>query len=83
MYANRKQILIFYKIESYNKDYIFALCAQIRRKQGRTTMKRLLLLATGGTIASVESKEGLVPGMTAEELLNYFEKSTLPPDSPI
>jgi L-asparaginase len=43
-------------------------------------MKRLLLLATGGTIASVESKEGLVPGMSAEELLNYFEKSTLPVD---
>jgi L-asparaginase len=43
-------------------------------------MKRLLLLATGGTIASVESKEGLVPGMSAEELLNYFEKSSLPVD---
>ena len=36
-------------------------------------MKKLLLLATGGTIASVEGKEGLVPGMTAEELLKYFE----------
>ncbi|MDP4157952.1 MAG: asparaginase, partial [Bacillota bacterium] len=36
-------------------------------------MKKLLLLATGGTIASVESKEGLVPGMSAEELLNYFQ----------
>jgi L-asparaginase len=36
-------------------------------------MKKLLLLATGGTIASVEGKEGLVPGMSAEELLKYFE----------
>lgn len=36
-------------------------------------MKKLLLLATGGTIASVEGKEGLVPGMSAEDLLQYFE----------
>jgi L-asparaginase len=43
-------------------------------------MKKLLLLATGGTIASVESKEGLVPGMTAEELLNYFQNTTLSVD---
>jgi L-asparaginase len=36
-------------------------------------MKKLLLLATGGTIASIEGKEGLVPGMSAEDLLRYFE----------
>lgn len=36
-------------------------------------MKKILLLATGGTIASVESEEGLVPGMSAEELLKYFQ----------
>ncbi len=35
-------------------------------------MKKILLLATGGTIASVEGNEGLVPGLSAEELLNYF-----------
>lgn len=36
-------------------------------------MKKLLLLATGGTIASVEGKEGLVPGLSADELLQYFQ----------
>lgn len=39
-------------------------------------MKKILLLATGGTIASVEGNEGLVPGLSAEELLNYFSKSS-------
>ncbi len=39
-------------------------------------MKKILLLATGGTIASVESKEGLVPGLSAEELLQYFQHSS-------
>ncbi|MGG3467086.1 asparaginase [Neobacillus pocheonensis] len=34
-------------------------------------MKKILLLATGGTIASVEGNEGLVPGLSAEELLHY------------
>ncbi|PKG23193.1 asparaginase [Niallia nealsonii] len=36
-------------------------------------MKKLLLLATGGTIASVEGEEGLVPGLSAEDLLQYFD----------
>ncbi|WP_026695418.1 asparaginase [Peribacillus kribbensis] len=35
-------------------------------------MKKILLLATGGTIASVEGNEGLVPGLTAEELLHFL-----------
>ena len=43
-------------------------------------MKKLLLLATGGTIASVEGKEGLVPGLSAEELLQYFENDPLEVD---
>jgi L-asparaginase len=43
-------------------------------------MKKLLLLATGGTIASVESKEGLVPGLSAEELLQYFQHTSQPMD---
>jgi L-asparaginase len=34
-------------------------------------MKKILLLATGGTIASVEGNEGLVPGMSPEDLLQY------------
>lgn len=37
-------------------------------------MKKLLLLTTGGTIASVEGENGLTPGVTAEELLRYVSK---------
>lgn len=43
-------------------------------------MKKILLIATGGTIASIEGKEGLVPGMSAEELLQYFQNTTLSVD---
>ena len=32
-------------------------------------MKRVLLLSTGGTIASRPGKDGLEPGLTGEELL--------------
>ncbi|MDY7221220.1 asparaginase [Halalkalibacterium halodurans] len=35
-------------------------------------MKKLLLLTTGGTIASIEGENGLVPGMNANDLLNYL-----------
>ncbi|MGG1401305.1 asparaginase [Bacillus salipaludis] len=38
-------------------------------------MKKILILATGGTIASVEGNEGLVPGLSADELLHFFPKS--------
>lgn len=38
-------------------------------------MKRILLIATGGTIASIEGKEGFVPGLTPEELLQYFQNN--------
>ena len=31
-------------------------------------MKRILMIATGGTIASMKSEEGLTPGMSGEEL---------------
>ena len=34
-------------------------------------MKRILMLATGGTIASKESGEGLSPAITSEEILSY------------
>jgi L-asparaginase len=40
-------------------------------------MKKLLLLATGGTIASVPSEEGLAPKMSAEELARYLPKDTV------
>jgi L-asparaginase len=36
-------------------------------------MKKILLLATGGTIASVTSDDGLVPGLSANELRQYFQ----------
>lgn len=34
-------------------------------------MKRILMLATGGTIASTESGQGLSPAITSEEILRY------------
>lgn len=37
-------------------------------------MKKLLLLTTGGTIASVEGENGLAPGVKADELLTYVSK---------
>jgi L-asparaginase len=41
-------------------------------------MKNILLLATGGTIASVEGKDGLAPGLAAEDLMkHFFQDSTL------
>ncbi|MFC7394795.1 asparaginase [Scopulibacillus cellulosilyticus] len=39
-------------------------------------MKKLLLIATGGTIASVKGERGLAPGLSAEELLEHFQTST-------
>jgi len=36
-------------------------------------VKKILLLATGGTIASVESTNGLTPGMTPDEMVNFLE----------
>ena len=39
------------------------------RKDGETNMKKILLLATGGTIASKNLGEGLTPALTAEDLL--------------
>ena len=41
----------------------------------RSIMKKLLLIATGGTIASIEGQDGLVPGLSASELLQYFENT--------
>lgn len=34
-------------------------------------MKRILLIGTGGTIASVPTEHGLAPGLTVQELLDY------------
>lgn len=35
-------------------------------------MKKILLLTTGGTIASSESEEGLVPSLTSQDILSYL-----------
>lgn len=40
--------------------------------KGMMDMKKILLLATGGTIASVLGADGLTPGMTADELVSYL-----------
>ena len=34
-------------------------------------MKRILMLATGGTIASMETGHGLSPAITSEEILSH------------
>ena len=34
-------------------------------------MKRILMLATGGTIASMESGHGLSPAITSDEILSH------------
>ena len=36
----------------------------------RTAMKKILLLATGGTIATQKTSKGLVPQLTSRELLS-------------
>ena len=38
-------------------------------------MKRILLIATGGTIAAVQTENGLAPASTAEELLSYIPEA--------
>ena len=38
-------------------------------------MKKILLLATGGTIASVQTEQGLAPATTAEEILSYIPEA--------
>lgn len=35
-------------------------------------MKKILLIATGGTIASKKTENGLTPQITPEELLSYI-----------
>ena len=38
-------------------------------------MKRLLLLTTGGTIASVKTENGLAPGTSGDEILSYIPEA--------
>ena len=34
--------------------------------------KRILIITTGGTIASIETPHGLIPALSSEELLSYL-----------
>ena len=38
-------------------------------------MKKILLICTGGTIASIPSKNGLVPDITSKEILTYIPEA--------
>ena len=42
------------------------------RKRDAMSKRKILLLATGGTIASLISEHGLTPGLDAEQLLSYI-----------
>lgn len=37
-------------------------------------MKNILMIATGGTIASVPSDDGLIPALTGEDIINFVPK---------
>lgn len=39
-------------------------------------MKKILMIGTGGTIASRQTEQGLAPGLTTEELLSYIPEVT-------
>lgn len=56
----------------YNKKYYDSKIFIIIKTQEYTIMKKILLIATGGTIASKYTKEGLSPQISAEELLEYI-----------
>ena len=45
-------------------------------KTPKKNLKRILMIATGGTIASKRSENGLLPLMTSEELLSYVPDVT-------
>ena len=38
-------------------------------------MKKILMIGTGGTIASRETRDGLAPGLSAEEVLGYIPQA--------
>jgi L-asparaginase len=44
--------------------------SQSKLRKGES-MKRILLIATGGTIASTKTEEGMTPNLTIEELIEY------------
>ena len=47
----------------------------MRERKGKKMKKRILLLGTGGTIACKETKSGLAPMITAEELISFVPEA--------
>lgn len=47
----------------------------INTRIGDISLKRILVIATGGTIVSTYQKDGLAPGMTVDQLAHYFNHS--------
>ena len=61
---------------SYNESmYLIFLHTKKDRREIHCIMKKILLIATGGTIASKRSEDGLTPMISSEELLSYVPKA--------
>ena len=46
----------------------------LRKERGAADMKRILMIGTGGTIASGETEDGLSPALSPKQLLQYVPK---------
>lgn len=55
--------------------YLIFLHTMKDRREIHCIMKKILLIATGGTIASKRSEDGLTPMISSEELLSYVPKA--------
>ena len=63
-------ILTYCIFIEYNVYYVHCKKVEFRHMRGITMKKKILVLATGGTIASTSSSEGLIPGMTIDQIIN-------------
>ena len=50
----------------------YPVFSNLKQKVNQHMTKKLLILTTGGTIASVKTPHGLIPALTSEELLSYL-----------
>lgn len=50
----------------------YSIASKLNQKVNLHMTKKLLILTTGGTIASVKTPHGLIPALTSEELLSYL-----------
>jgi L-asparaginase len=41
-------------------------------RQNGAFMKKILMIGTGGTIASKQTEDGLTPGLSSEDILSYI-----------